>query len=65
MRVKIELAIVVDEKLKVIKSDYMKGEIETITELTKELEAYKKHFLTNNTHINCSVYVTGKIEISI
>ena len=65
MGIRIELAIVVDEKLKVIKSDYMKEEIETITELVKAAEEYKKHFRTTNPHITCNVFTTAKLALTV
>lgn len=65
MLVRIELAIVVDEKLKIIKSDCIKIEIETITDLMKAAEAYRKDFLTKNPHINCQVFTTAKLAIAI
>lgn len=65
MIVRIELAIVVDEKMKVIKSDCMKVEIETITELANAAEAYKKNFLRINSHITCQVYTACKLVITV
>ena len=65
MRVRIELAIVVDEKLIVIKSDCLRGEIETIEELAKAAEDYKKHFRSTNPHITCQVFATAKLALTV
>ena len=65
MIVRIELAIIVDEKLKVIKNTYMKGEIKTIEELEKAAEEYKKHFRATNPHITCNVFTTAKLALTV
>ena len=65
MIIRIELAIVVDERVKVIKSGCLRVEIETITELAKAAEEYKKHFQATNPHITCNVFATAKLALTV
>ena len=65
MIVRIELAIVVDEKMKVIKNARIKGEIETITELKTAVEEYKKLFLATNPQLTCNVIAIAKLAIEV
>lgn len=65
MIVRIELAIVVDEKLKIIKNDCLRVETETIAELEKAAEEYKKNFRSTNPHITCNVFTTVKLVLTV
>ena len=65
MIVRIELSIVVDGKMRVIKNDCLRVEIETITELTIAAEEYKKHFRATNPHITCNVFTTAKLALTV